>query len=612
MGTQIQSRPTAVEGFGSPVGVNNFSIIAATVNGSGSQTANSAILRALFKMGITVTGKNLFPSNIQGLPTWYITRLSSEGYIGRRETADILVAMNRATADEDIRKVPVGGVVIYPTEWKLQETRTDVTYYGLPVQQLAKASGAGAKMLSYVANMAYVGALVYLLGIDEQEIDNALMYHFNNKRKAVDLNLGVVRAAIQYCQENLPKDPNSPFRVERVAGGENKVLIEGNTAGALGTCFGGFSFAAWYPITPSTSLIDALGEYAKELRVDPDGTHNYAIVQAEDEIAAIGMITGAGWAGARAMTSTSGPGISLMTEYAGLAYFTEIPIVVWDIMRMGPSTGLPTRVSQGDVLPVYYLGHGDTRQIVLLPGSMQECFDFGWQSLDLAERLQTPVFVLSDLDLGMNIWMTDQFQYPDQPLDRGKVLTAAQLDEAKGFNRYEDVDGDGIGYRSIPGTPSKYAAYFTRGSGHNKYAQYTERSEEWEANLDRLHLKHEHARTIVPAPVLDEVAGAEVGIIAYGSTDQGMAEARAFLSQRGVKTSYLRIRALPTTEGIHEFIRKYPRLYVVENNYDGQMRKILQTEVPERAKDLVQVAKCDGMPLSAEWIAASILKGEQH
>jgi 2-oxoglutarate ferredoxin oxidoreductase subunit alpha len=608
MGTSTQTRPTDREAFGSPVGVNNFSIIAATVNGSGSQTANNAIARALFTMGIPTTGKNLFPSNIQGLPTWYIIRISKEGYIGRREQAEVLVAMNRATADEDISKVPSGGVVIYPTEWKLSESRDDLVYYSIPVQQLAKASGASAKMLSYVANMAYVGALAFLLGIEMNEIDAALMFHFSNKRKAVDLNMGVVKAAFEYCQQNITK--RDQFKVERMNANTGKVLIDGNSAAALGTCFGGFTFAAWYPITPSTSLIDALGEYAKELRVDPDGTHTYAIVQAEDEIAAIGMITGAGWAGARAMTSTSGPGISLMTEYAGLAYFTEIPIVVWDIVRMGPSTGLPTRVSQGDVLSVYYLGHGDTKQIVLFPGHMQECFEFGWKSFDLAERLQTPVFVLSDLDLGMNTWMTDPFQYPDQPMDRGKVLTAAQLDAAKGFNRYEDVDGDGIGYRTVPGTESKYAAYFTRGSGHNKYAQYTERGDEWEGNLERLHRKHEYARTIVPKPMIDEVPGASVGIIAYGSTDQSMPETRHFLAEKGIKTSYMRIRALPTTAEVRDFIQRYPRLYVVENNYDGQMRTILQSDVPERAKDLVQISKCDGLPLTSEWIATSIFTKE--
>ncbi len=594
----------------SAVGVNNFSIIAATVNGSGSQTSNNAIARALFNMGIPVSGKNLFPSNIAGLPTWFIIRLSKEGFIARREQAEILCAMNRATASEDIAKVPSGGVVIYPSEWKLPEERADLFYYSLPVQQMAKASGANAKMVSYVANMVYVGALVELLGIDIAEIDAALMHHFNGKRKAVDLNMGVVKAAVEYTKANIQK--RDPFRVQRMDANKGKVLIDGNSAGALGAIFGGFTVASWYPITPSTSLVDALTDYAKELRVDPQTKeHTYAIVQAEDEIAAIGMVVGAGWAGARAMTSTSGPGISLMTEYAGFAYFTDIPAVIWDIQRMGPSTGLPTRVSQGDVQKVYYLGHGDTRHICLLPGNMKECFEFGWRAFDLAERLQTPVFVLSDLDLGMNTWMTDPFDYPDQPMDRGKVLSAEELNQLRGFRRFEDKDGDGIGPRTIPGTDSPFAAYFTRGSGHNASAQYTERPEEWEANLQRLRRKHEFARTIVPKPIIDETEGAQVGIIAFGSSDPGVVEARYRLSQRDVKTGYLRLRALPFTAEVTTFLQKYPRILVIENNFDGQMAKILAGELPAFAPKLVSVAKCDGLPLSSEWIAQQILEKRQ-
>lgn len=610
MSTTLQRSSLPTDNLDSPVGVNNFSIVAATVNGSGSQTANSAISRALFKMGIPVSGKNLFPSNIAGLPTWYIIRLSREGFVARREHSEILIAMNRATATEDIAAVPAGGVVIYPTEWKLNEERQDLVYYNLPVQQMAKQSGASAKMLSYVANMVYVGALVELLGIEIGAVEDALMYHFSGKRKAVDLNLNVVKAAAEYAKQNIQK--RDPFRVERMDATEGKVLIEGNSAGALGAIFGGFTVAAWYPITPSTSLVDALGDYAKELRVDPQTKERtYAIVQAEDEIAAIGMVTGAGWAGARAMTSTSGPGISLMTEYVGYAYFTDIPAVIWDIQRMGPATGLPTRVSQGDILSVYYLGHGDTRQICLLPSNMQECFDFGWQSFDIAERLQTPVFVLSDLDLGMNTWMTDPFAYPDKPLDRGKVLGADELNQLKGFNRYEDKDGDGVGPRTLPGTDSPYAAYFTRGSGHNALAQYTERGDEWQANLERLARKHDFARTIVPAPVSDEVAGAQIGIIAYGSTDPGIVEARQRLSERGVKTSYMRLRALPFTAEVTAFLQKYPRILVVENNFDGQMAKVLSAELPQFAAKLTSIAKCDGLPLTSEWIAQQILEKGQ-
>lgn len=610
MSTITQPNAVSQDAMQSPVGVNNFSIIAATVNGSGSQTANNALVRSLFKMGIPTTGKNLFPSNIAGLATWFLIRVSSEGYVARREQAEILVAMNRATVKEDIAQVPAGGVVILPLEWKHPQDRSDITYYTLPVQQFAKESGANAKLQPYVANMVYVGALAELLGIDLTEIESALEYHFEGKRRPIDQNMGVVKAAVEYTKANITK--RDPFRVQRMQANDGKVLIDGNSAGALGAIFGGFTVCSWYPITPSTSLVDALSDYAKNLRVDPaTGEHHYAIIQAEDEIAALGMVVGAGWAGARAMTSTSGPGISLMTEYAGLAYFTEVPAVIWDIMRMGPSTGLPTRVSQGDVLSVYYLGHGDTRQICLLPGSMQECFEFGWRAFDLAERLQAPIFVLSDLDLGMNTWTTDQFAYPDQPMDRGKVLTVEQLNELKDtWERYGDPDGDGIGPRTIPGTDSPYAAYFTRGSGHNKRALYTERADEWEANLVRLAKKHEHARTLVPEAVLDEPPGAKIGIIAYGSSDPAVAEARDRLANIGIQTSYLRLRALPVTAAVMEFIRRYDRIYVVENNFDGQMRKILQTEVPERAAHLIQVAHCDGLPMSSEWVAHSIQSKE--
>jgi 2-oxoglutarate ferredoxin oxidoreductase subunit alpha len=594
----------------SPAGINNFTVVAATVNGSGSQTANNVLLRAFFKMGIPVSGKNIFPSNIQGLPTWFHIRVSKDGYVGRRETAEIVVALNRGTAAEDIRNVASGGVVILPEEWKLPQDRGDITYYTLPVQQMAKDSGASADLRPYVANMVYVGALTELLGIDVSEIKAGLSEHFKGKQKPIELNFGVVQAAIDYTRANIVK--KDPFRVQPMHATGNKLLITGNSAGALGSIYGGFTVAAWYPITPSTSLVDALGDYAKVLRVDKEAKRaTYAIVQAEDEIAAIGMIVGAGWAGARAMTSTSGPGISLMTEYAGYAYFAEIPCVIWDIQRMGPSTGLPTRVSQGDVLMVYYLGHGDTRHTVLLPNSMEECFEFGWRAFDYADRLQTPVFVLSDLDLGMNNWMTAPFTYPDRPMDRGKVLSAEDLTRLGGFHRYEDVDGDGIGYRTLPGTEHPLAAYFTRGSGHNFEAQYTERADEWEANLKRLGRKHDYARTIVPKPVVDEVAGAEIGLIAYGSTDTGITEARDMLAANGVKTSYLRLRALPTTEEFKQFVARYPRIYVVENNEDGQMRRILQTEVPEHAARIVSVCKCDGLPLSGRWIARAVVEQEQ-
>jgi 2-oxoglutarate ferredoxin oxidoreductase subunit alpha len=372
------------------------------------------------------------------------------------------------------------------------------------------------------------------------------------------------------------------------------------------------TFAAWYPITPATSLADALNEYLPQLRREPDGKATYSVIQAEDEIAAIGMVIGAGWAGARAMTSTSGPGISLMTEFAGYAYFAEVPAVIWDIQRMGPSTGLPTRVSQGDVLTAYYLSHGDARHVCLLPATMQEVFEFGNTAFDLAERLQTLVFVLSDLDIGMNLWPTPPFKYPDKPMDRGKVLSAEDLNRLNGsWKRYADVDGDGIGWRTLPGTDHPLAAYFTRGTGHNEAAGYSERPEDWSKNLERLARKHETARTLAPPPIIDMQAGAEIGLISYGSNDPGVKEARDRLATRGVKTSYLRLRALPLEHTLVEFIKKHPRLYVIENNMDGQMHSLIQLHAPEHAARIVSVAKCDGLPLSARWITGAILEQER-
>jgi 2-oxoglutarate/2-oxoacid ferredoxin oxidoreductase subunit alpha len=610
--TSVQSGPLVASLQDSPAGVNNFCIVAATVNGSGSQTANNVLVRALFRMGIPVSGKNIFPSNIQGLPTWFHIRVSEAGYTSRRDTAEVVVALNRATVAQDIASVASGGVLICPEEWKLPRERTDITYYTLPVQQMAKDSGASAELRPYVANMVYVGALAELLGIDLDEIERAISEHFGGKRKPIDLNFGVVKAAVEYTRANIVK--TDPFRVQRSNKTAGKIMDNGNSAGALGAIFGGVSVAAWYPITPSTSLVDALNDYAKELRVNPEtGERYYSIVQAEDELAAIGIIVGAGWMGARAMTSTSGPGLSLMTEYAGFAYFADIPCVIWDIQRMGPSTGLPTRTSQGDILMAYYLGHGDTRHTLLLPGSMEECFEFGWRAFDLADRLQTPVFVMSDLDLGMNQWMSQPFAYPEKPFDRGKTLSAEDLNRLGGFKRYSDEDdGTGVGPRTLPGTDHPLAAYFVRGSGHNAAAEYTEKPEEWQANMERLARKHAFARTLVPKPVVDEVEGATIGIVSYGSNDPAIREARDMLAARGVKTSYLRLRALPTTTEFDAFVRKYDHIYIIENNFDGQMRRILLTEAPERAVNMRSIAHCDGLPLTGLFIAKAIASQEQE
>lgn len=589
--------------------VNDFSIVAATANGTGSQTANLAILRALFKMGIPVNGKNIFPSNIQGLPTWYHIRVSHEGYVARRHTSEVLIAFNAATVNEDIQILPPGGICIHNDDWRSLPQRDDITYYAIPVNQFVRDTGLKGKLKDYIANMVYVGAVAQLLRIPLEKIDDALDYHFKGRRKLVDSNMAVVKAAFDWTAENIQK--SDPYSVAEMKATDGKLLITGNEAGALGSVFGGVSFVAWYPITPSTSFVDALNEYLPQLRRDPEtGERTYAVVQSEDELAAIGMILGAGWAGARSVTATSGPGISLMSEFAGLGYFAEIPAVIWDIQRVGPSTGMPTRTGQGDVLSTYYLGHGDTKNVILLPATVGECFDFGTISFDLAETLQTPVFVLSDLDLGMNNWMTEPFNYPTEPLKRGKVLTADEVQQ-KGFARYKDIDGDGVGYRTLPGNEHPLGAWFARGTGHNEKAVYSEKSEDWVNNMARLQRKFDTARQLVPAPVVDQNDAAKFGIIAYGTTMFAVDEARDRLAADGVATSFLRLRALPINDSVKEFVAQHDRVYVVELNRDGQVHNILQTEMPEMATKLVSLAHLDGMPLTARWVVEAILDSEE-
>jgi len=596
------SKPTAKQER-SPI-VNDFSIIVATRNGTGSQTANLTILRALFRMGIPVNGKNIFPSNIQGLPTWYHIRASRDGYVARRHTSEILIAFNEATAHQDVQNLPAGGVFLYNADWRNVPQRNDVIAYAIPVNQFVRQTGMKGKLRDYIANMVYVGALAQLLDIPLAVIDEALDSHFKGRRKLVDPNMEVVRAAHAWTAENITK--SDPYRVAPMDKTQGQILITGNEAAALGSVFGGVTFTAWYPITPSTSVIDSLNKYLSELRRDPEtGKATYAVVQAEDELAAIGMILGAGWAGARAMTATSGPGISLMAEFAGLGYFAEVPAVIWDVQRVGPSTGLPTRTGQGDLTFVYYLGHGDSKNVVLLPSSVKECFEFGSISFDLAERLQTPVFVLSDLDLGMNNWMSEPFEYPSRPMDRGKVLTAEEVAE-KGFARYKDIDGDGIGYRTLPGNEHPLAAWFARGTGHNEAAVYSERPEDWLNNMARLQRKFDTARDLVPGPVIDEVDGAEIGIIAFGTTRYAIEEARDRLAAEGLTTSFMRLRALPVNDEVKAFIARYDRVLVIELNRDGQLHAILQTEAPEMATKLISLAHLDGMPLTAKWVVDAV------
>ena len=588
--------------------VNDFNINVATINGSGSQTSNTVLIRSLFKMGIPVTGKNLFPSNIQGLPTWYNVRLSKDGYLARRDGIEVVVCMNPSTVAEDMQEVAEGGIILYDDSLPIAARRKDVQYIPMPVKDLVKEANLPFNLKDYVANMVYVGYLTYLLDIEMDEIKAALEWNFGGKRKPIELNFDMVMRGYNHAKDNVVN--TQPYRVERMTGfNEDKILVDGNTAAGLGALYHGVQLVSWYPITPSSSVADAITQYAPKLRTDPEtGKATYAIIQAEDELAAIGMVVGAGWAGARAMTATSGPGISLMSEFVGLAYFAEIPAVIWDIQRMGPSTGLPTRTSQGDILSTYYLSHGDTRHIILFPSSPAECFEFAGAAFDLAERFQTVVFVLSDLDLGMNYWISDPFQYPEKPLDRGKVLSAEDLEKLGGsWGRYKDVDGDAIPYRTIPGNKHKMAAYFTRGTGHNEYAGYSERPDDWENNLARLYRKFETARQHVPAPIIDKVEGAKVGIISLGSNDPAILEARDRLTAAGVETSYLRLRALPLTASVKEFIAEHDYIFVVENNFDGQLYKILINAAPTSAPKMVSAARCNGMPLSARWINDTIL-----
>jgi len=595
-----------------PVGpaLNEFSLVVATVNGSGSQTSNMAIVRALFRMGIPVGAKNLFPSNIQGLPTWFTIRASARGQLARQSQAEILVGMNPETFLEDVADVPPGGVCFHADHFTQGLDRTDVIYYPMPVQELVRQAGPPKELREYVANMVYVGVVSHLLGIELEAVRQALMTHFRGKAKAVESNMSMVETAAQWAHDHLPK--RDPFRAERAEMTEGKILVDGNTAAALGAIYGGVSFAAWYPITPASSLAESLQEYLPELRRDPQtGQATYAVVQAEDEMAAIGMAVGAGWMGARAMTSTSGPGISLMAEFAGLAFFAEVPLVIWDVQRLGPSTGLPTRTSQGDLLFVRFMGHGDTKHVVLLPGSATECFEFGWRAFDIAERLQGPVFVLSDLDLGMNLWMTDPFRYPETPMDRGKVLTADDLDRLGSFGRYADVDGDGIPYRTLPGTDHPVAAYLARGSGHDEQANYTERPEAWERNMLRLWRKTETARQYVPESVIDRVDGADIGLIYFGSVDLPLQEARRLLAEDGMATSSLRLRAIPFRDEVGDFIRAHDEIYIVEMNTDGQLRQLLQIEYPHEAGRLRSLRKNDGLPLTASWIADGVRRKER-
>lgn len=591
--------------------INDFVIHVATVNGSGSQSANNILLRAIFHMGIPVSGKNLFPSNIQGLPTWFTIRANENGYIARREHVDLLVAMNPETAHRDLMQVKPGALVVYDEPLKLESLRDDVQFFPVPFNALVKEIVEAAKLRKLVRNIIYDGVVARLIGIELEALENAIHSQFKGKAKAAELNVKAARAGYEYAAENFPAQDK--IAVQRRNHTEGKVLIDGNGAAALGAMFAGVTVVTWYPITPSSSLAEQLIDYMGKYRRDPEtGKTTYAILQAEDELAAIGMVIGAGWAGARAMTCTSGPGISLMTEFVGLAYYAEVPAVIFDIQRVGPSTGMPTRTQQGDVLPIAVLSHGDTQHIMLFPASPEEIFEMAGQAFDLAEHFQTPVFVMSDLDLGMNNWMADRFKYPQKPLNRGKVLRRADLEKIKEFARYKDFDGDGVPYRTLPGTAHPLAAYFTRGSGHNELAGYTEDPREYRAVVERLARKFETARSHLPAPVIYSPDGARVGIIAYGTSHWPVIEARDILeNQHNMPTQYLRIRGYPFAANIGDFIDGCDRVYVIDQNRDGQMCKLLRMELPPRQiEKLHSLTIFDGMPPSTDNIVNMLLEQE--
>ncbi len=602
-----------------PPSVNDLAIRVGTVNGSGSQSANIVLLRALHGMGIPCSGKNIFPSNIEGLPTFFHLRACGRGHTAHRSDPQVLVSMHEVTAAEDVRSLRPGAICVYRDDFKqdLSSLRDDITCFAVPFVKLAEKAyppvpgDAGYRdKLRKVVNMVYVGVIAHLVGLEMSEVETGVRREFpGRKAKAAEVNVRAAHCGHEWAASNLPGE--HPFQVRRLDATKGLVLIEGNKAAAIGAVFGGATVLSWYPITPSSSLAEYMEEYLKKYRVDAEGQRSFAVIQAEDELAAVGMGVGAGWAGARSITATSGPGISLMTEFVGMAYFAEIPVTIVDVQRMGPSTGLPTRTSQGDLAKLHTLGHGDCRHPVFIPSTPTECFTMTIEALDLAQELQAPVFVALDLDLGMNLWLSEPFPYPEGPIRRGKVLDADDLKRLGKFERYRDVDGDGVCYRTLPGTESPLAAYFTRGTGHNESASYSEKPQDWSANLDRLARKYETGRQRLPSAIVDERPDAEVGLIAFGTTHAALVEARERLHEAGLVTSYCRLRALPATDNVVAFIERHERVYVVEQNRDAQVYGILRAGLPiELVSRLRSITHYDGIPIAASDIATPLLRQE--
>ena len=588
---------------------NDFVIKFANVNGSGSSSANELFARAILRMGVPVAPRNIFPSNIQGMPTWYEMRVSADGWLGRRGGCDLMVAMNPQTWDKDIAEVEAGGYLVYDSTKQLPRSkfRDDLTVLGIPLTEMCNRAYSDARQRQLFKNIMYVGALTALLGMDFAEVEKLIGEHYRGKDKLISANLNALKLGFEYAQAHLPCPIG--LRVERADKIGDRIFIDGNSAAGLGAVYGGATVAAWYPITPSTSVVEAFTGYCRKYRTDPDnGASRYAIVQAEDELASIGMVIGAGWNGARAFTATSGPGISLMQEFFGLAYFAEVPAVIFNIQRGGPSTGMPTRTQQSDLLACAYASHGDTKHVLIFPEDPYECFELGAQAFDLAERLQTPVFVMSDLDIGMNERLCKPFAWDDnRRYDRGKLMTAEALEAGKDFGRYLDVDGDGIPYRTIPGTHPTRGAYFTRGSTRNAYAKYSEACADYVYNMERLRRKFDTARSLVPAPLLRAAGEATtVGVIHYGSTSAAMDEASVLLEAQGIHADTLRVRAFPFSDAVFDFIAAHEHVFVVEQNESAQMRTLLINEGEINPKKLIRVLHYDGTPITARFIGAKI------
>jgi 2-oxoglutarate ferredoxin oxidoreductase subunit alpha len=588
---------------------NDFVIKFANVNGSGSASANELFARSIMRMGVPVAPRNIFPSNIQGMPTWYEMRVSAAGWLGRRGGCDLMVAMNPQTWDRDIAEIEAGGYLVYDSTKALPRSRfrDDITVLGIPLTEICNREYTDPRQRQLFKNIMYVGALTALLGMDFTVVEKLIADQYRGKDKLIGANVNALKLGYDYARENV----SCPIglRVERSDGVGEKIFINGNDACGLGAVYGGATVAGWYPITPSTSVIEAFGSYCRKYRTDPDnGMARYAIVQAEDELASIGMVIGAAWNGARAFTATSGPGISLMQEFFGLAYFAEVPVVVFNVQRGGPSTGMPTRTQQSDLIACAYASHGDTKHVLLFPEDPYECFTLGAQAFDLAERLQTPVFVMLDLDIGMNDRLCQPFDWDDQRrYDRGKVMTAEELEAGKNFGRYLDVDGDGIPWRTIPGTHPSKGAFFSRGTTRNAYAKYSEAGTDYVYNMERLRRKFETAKKLVPAPMVQRASQAtRFGAIYYGSTSPAMAEAYALLEARGIHVDIMRVRGFPFADEVIEFINEHDHVFVVEQNESGQLRMLLMNEGEIDPKRLIRVLHYDGTPITARFISGRI------